>query len=70
MSRDPQRSAAEMLATADSLRSVRNQISLLIHEGHALPTWGAVRTVLVEGYDVAQALETLAHQLAGVENVA
>jgi hypothetical protein len=58
---DREKLAAEALAVADSLRSVRGQLARLVHETDVLlglPE--TTRTVLVEGLTVALALEALA----------
>lgn len=56
--------AAEWLATADALRTVRAQLYDMIKAGHALPDWSGVSTILVHGLTVALALENLAQCLA------
>ena len=61
---DPKRLAAEMLATADALRSVRAALYLRMAADEANPADAPqARKVLVEGLDVAQALEQIADQL-------
>jgi hypothetical protein len=62
MPQTTERLAAELLAVGDALRTARVQISRLVHEGNALASWNAVRTVMVEGLDVAAALEELAQR--------
>ncbi len=58
------RLAAELLATADALRQVRGQLVRLGFEAHpAVAGTPEARLVLVEGLDVAAALETLAGRL-------
>jgi hypothetical protein len=59
-----QRLAAELLATADALRQCRAAVARLVHADHgALAGQHATRTLLVEGLDVADALEVLAARL-------
>jgi hypothetical protein len=58
------RLAAELLAVADSLRHLRAAVARLVHSDHrALAGQLATRTLLVEGLDVAAALESLAARL-------
>jgi hypothetical protein len=56
---------AELRAIADALRQVRQQIAFLVHAGDdRVVGRPETRTVLVDGLDVAAALETLAKHLA------
>jgi hypothetical protein len=57
--------AAELLAVADGLRQVRAAVARLVHSDHAaLAGQPATRTLLVEGLDVADALEVIAQRIA------
>jgi hypothetical protein len=56
--------AAQLLAAAEALRQVRGQLCRLVHADHAaVAGQPEARLVLVEGLDVAAALETLAGRL-------
>jgi hypothetical protein len=56
--------AAELLAVADALRSVCSQLCQLVHADHpAVAGQPEARLVLVEGLDVAAALEVIAQRL-------
>ncbi len=62
---DHNRLAAEMLAVADALRTIRGSLARAVHTDHPAVTGRPeVRTVLVEGLDVAAALEALAQRIA------
>jgi hypothetical protein len=57
--------AAELRAVADALRQVRQQVAFLVHAGDGRVVGRPeTRTVLVDGLDLAAALEVLARQLA------
>lgn len=56
---------AEMLAVADALRHVQQQIAFLVHaEDDRVAGHAETQTILAAGLDVADALERLAERLA------
>lgn len=68
MTTDPHRFAAECLAVADSLRSIRQQLNrkLMFTDEIAPETVPSVQTILVLGLDVATSLEAMATRLGEV----
>jgi len=69
MTTPDQRLTQEMLATADSLRSVRSRLSFLVqaNDPRTSAGWPEVSLILTQGLDVAVALETLALEMRAIQ---